>query len=293
MAYSVGRFIGEVARAGKAELNIPMYANAWLGPQPGQALPGEYPSGGPVARVMDVYRAAAPSVDILAPDIYVEDFKGTCALYARSGNPLFIPEARDQAGNLFWAIGHHAALGWSPFGIEDLNPNGQVAQAYESLSEMLPQLAEWQAAGRVEGILVVDGEKETPVRLGGYKITLSKGRGPFGGGDSNSAASGNSKTELPGAVAPGSRAMPDDTRPFAIVANTGPDEFLFIGANGDPAFEVDSPGPARVGVSAKDQGRYENGRWIAARRLNGDELFEPGLPNKRVGMLRVKLVRLE
>jgi hypothetical protein len=87
--------------------------------------------------------------------------------------------------------------------------------------------------------------------------------------------------------------MPDDTRPFAIVVNTGPDEFLFIGANGDPAFEVDSPGPTRVGVSAKDQGRYENGRWIAARRLNGDELFIPGLPNKSVGMLKVKLVRFE
>jgi hypothetical protein len=291
MAYSVGRFIGEVARAGKAELNIPMYANAWLGPQPGQALPGEYPSGGPVARVMDVYRAAAPSLDIIAPDIYVEDFQGTCALYARSGNPLFIPEARDQVGNLFWAIGHHAALGWSPFGIEDLNPNGQVAQAYESLSGLLPQLAEWQAAGKVKGILVADGEKQARVSLGGYKITLSKGRGPFGGGDS--AGSSNSKRELPGAVALDSRAMPDDTRPFTIVVNTGPDEFLFIGANGDPAFEVDSPGPTRVGVSAKDQGRYEHGRWIAARRLNGDELFIPGLPNKSVGMLKVKLVRFE
>jgi beta-galactosidase GanA len=69
MAYSVGRLIGEVAKAGRAELNIPMYANAWLGPQPGATLPGTWPSGGPVARVMDVYRAAAPSLDFLAPDI--------------------------------------------------------------------------------------------------------------------------------------------------------------------------------------------------------------------------------
>jgi len=51
MSYYIGRFIGTVAKAGKAELNIPMYANAWLGPQPGAELPGEYPSGGPVARV--------------------------------------------------------------------------------------------------------------------------------------------------------------------------------------------------------------------------------------------------
>ena len=44
------------------------------------------------SRVLDIYRAAAPSIDLFAPDIYVPDFKGTCALYARSGNPLFMPE---------------------------------------------------------------------------------------------------------------------------------------------------------------------------------------------------------
>ena len=70
MAYYVGRFMGEVAKAGKAVLNMPMYANAWLGPQPPQDLPGKSPSGGPAARVMDVYRAAAPSLDLIAPDIY-------------------------------------------------------------------------------------------------------------------------------------------------------------------------------------------------------------------------------
>ena len=65
MAYHMGRYIGDIAKAGKAELNIPMYANAWLGPQPGQELPGQWPSGGPVARMMDVYRAAAP---VIGPD---------------------------------------------------------------------------------------------------------------------------------------------------------------------------------------------------------------------------------
>src|SRR5271165_3540099 len=55
MSYYIGKYTGKVAKAGKAELNIPMYANAWLGPQPGAELPGQWPSGGPVARVMDVY----------------------------------------------------------------------------------------------------------------------------------------------------------------------------------------------------------------------------------------------
>ena len=286
MAYYMGRYINTVAEEGKAELNIPMYVNAWLGPQPKADLPGQWPSGGPVARVMDIYRAAAPSLDLFAPDIYVPDFKGTCALYNRSGNPLFIPEARDQVGNLFWALGHHAALGWSPFGVEDLNPDGQVAQAYKLLSQMLPQLAEWQAAGKVNGILVLDGEKPQPVSLGGYKISLSAGMG-FG----TEAPKPDSQTELAGGVSLGSRALSSDKRPFAIVINTAPDEFLFIGSNGDPNFAIDS-GTGKVIVSSKDEGRYENGKWVPGRRINGDEVFAPGLPKSKIGMLKVKVTRI-
>jgi Domain of unknown function (DUF5597)/Beta-galactosidase len=288
MADYIARFIGEVAKAGKAELNIPMYANAWLGPQPGQEVPGQFPSGGPVAGVLDVYRAAAPSLDFLSPDIYIEDFKGTCALYTRAGNPLFIPEARDQVGNLFWALGNDTALGWSPFGVEDLNPEGQVPQAYKLLSGFLPQLTAWQAAGKVRSLLVLDGEKPQPVSLGGYKITLSKPRvRPSDDPNQNPARA----PELPGAVSLGSRSMPNDTRPFALVVNTAPNEFLFIGANGDPTFETDSPGPPRVTVLSRDEGRYHNGTWIPGRRLNGDELFVPGLPGPNISMLKMRLLR--
>jgi hypothetical protein len=199
---------------------------------------------------------------------------------------LFIPEARDQVGNLFWAVGHHSALGWSPFGIEDLSPDGQVARAYKLLSPMLPQLAEWQAAGKVNGILITDGEKSEPVSLGGYKISLSVGMA-FGA----QAPKPDSEAELGAGVTSASRAMPSDKRPFAIVVNTAPDEFLFIGANGDPVFTSDS-GLGRVVISSRDEGLYENGKWIASRRLNGDELFQSGLPKTKVGMLKVKLVRI-
>ena len=159
MAWHYARYLQKIISEGKAELNLPMYVNAWLGPQPGELVPGDWPSGGPVARVMDVWRAGAPAVDFIAPDIYVDDFKGTCALYARSGNPLFYPEAMDRVGNLVWSIGKYSAMGVSPFGIEDLAADGQVAQAYGLLSQMLPQLAEWQAAGKVAGVLL-DGRRE-------------------------------------------------------------------------------------------------------------------------------------
>ena len=69
MAYYMGRYVNAIVTEGKAELNVPMYVNAWLGPQPKAELPGQWPSGGPVTGVMDIYRAAAPSIDLFAPDI--------------------------------------------------------------------------------------------------------------------------------------------------------------------------------------------------------------------------------
>ena len=51
MAWGFARYLGALADAGKRVKALPAYANAWLGPQPGQALPGQYPSGGPTARM--------------------------------------------------------------------------------------------------------------------------------------------------------------------------------------------------------------------------------------------------
>jgi hypothetical protein len=348
-AWYYSRYLEKVISEGKAELNIPMYVNAWLGPQPGETLPGSWPSGGPVARVMDVWRAGAPSVDLLAPDIYVQDFKGTCALYARSGNPLFIPEARDQVGNLFWALGQHSAMGWTPFGVEDLDVNGQVSKAYGLLSGMLPRLAEWQAAGKVAGVLLLDGETQQVVTMGGYKVTLTQssgGRGGRGAGagtgggrggrgvaaptDSNApagrgnaatggvatgggdgtapavadatgarsgrggqtAAAGTATTVPalgPGGVSTGSRAMPGDTRPFGLVINTAPDEFLFVGSNLRPSFSVDSSESVNIVIGSVDEGRYEKGIWVPGRRFNGDERGRNSLGSDTIGMLKIRV----
>lgn len=286
MAWHYSVYINKVILEGKAELNIPMYVNAWLGPQPGQPLPGDYPSGGPVARVIDVWRAGAPANDLLAPDIYVQDFKGVCAEYTRSGNPLWIPEARDQVGNLFWALGHHSALGWAIFGIDDLNEKSQVAKAYDILDDMLPQLAGWQAEGKVDGVLLVDGEENQVITMGGYKITISKPRqrGP-------ATETANVQTPLGlGGVTMSSRAMPDDTRPFGLVINTAPDEFLFVGSNFVPSFTADPQESAKVAIGWIDEGKYVNGNWIPGRRLNGDE-GRPSLGSGSIGLLKIRVFK--
>lgn len=254
MAWHVGRYIGKVAEAGKTELAIPMYANAWL-VQNAEQLPGGYPSGGPVSRVMDIWKAAAPQLDLLAPDIYVPDFKGVCASFTRNGNPLFIPEARASVPNLFWAIGQHAALGYSPFGIENLAEDHPLGKAYEVLGGMIPMLTKYQAEGKV--IPVMQGAERTQsISFGGYKMAIAFGGGGRGAG---------------GGAPPPATPPTQEPAGYGLIVNTAPDEFLFVGTGMTVTFATDSPGPKFAGIGIIDEGRFQGGKWIPGRRINGDE----------------------
>ena len=114
-----------------------MYVNAWLNQFPDR--PGNYPSGGPIARNKKIWRNIAKSIDVFAPDIYLSDFEGVCKEYATEGNPLFIPEARRDpvtASNAFYAFGKYGAIGFSPFGIEGLMEDTRQKQDKELLEQL-------------------------------------------------------------------------------------------------------------------------------------------------------------
>src|SRR5207248_853043 len=91
-----------VAAAGKAEYPLPMYVNAAL-IRPGYT-PGRYVSAGPLPHLIDVWRAAAPSIDLLAPDIYFPNLVEWMDKYAQFGNPLFVPEAKLDSQSPMHAI---------------------------------------------------------------------------------------------------------------------------------------------------------------------------------------------
>lgn len=72
-----------------------MYVNAALRQLLVDVGPETYASGGPSDNVIDIYQAAAPAVDIVAPDIYNRDtpsYDAAITLYSKFGNPLFVPE---------------------------------------------------------------------------------------------------------------------------------------------------------------------------------------------------------
>ncbi|GHU66563.1 beta-galactosidase [Clostridia bacterium] len=167
MAWHYASALERIAAAGKAEYPLPMYANAWLRQFPER--PGIFPSGGPTATVLTVWQIAAPSLDALAPDIYVTDFEKACADYGASGYPLLIPEARRDpvcASNAIFAIGRGALL-FSPFAIDAVVQSNEAASggvlpsipddkgydcqntalylraAYRLLSQAMPMLVEY------------------------------------------------------------------------------------------------------------------------------------------------------
>ena len=122
MGWNYARYLDQVAEAGKREYPIPMFVNAWLN-APADKGPGDYPSGGPQAHMHDIWRAGAPHLDMLCPDIYMPNFAELAARYSRSGNPLFVPESAGDihgAANAFYAIGQYKAVGYSSMGIGEL-----------------------------------------------------------------------------------------------------------------------------------------------------------------------------
>ena len=72
-AWSVARYVGQVAAAGKAVYPLPMYANAALRDPIKPGAPGSYESGGPTDNVIPIWKVAAPAIDIEAPDVYMSD----------------------------------------------------------------------------------------------------------------------------------------------------------------------------------------------------------------------------
>ena len=185
-AWTIGGYIGRVAAAGKAEYPLPMYANAWLVQSKGQKA-GDYPSGGPVAKMRDVWRAAAPAIDLLAPDIYLDDFAAVCAEYAQNGNPLFIPEAQrdDRAGlRAFYAVGQHHALGFSPFGIDSLAETNVLRDYYGVLRSLLPLIGQHQGLDTMRGFMQYRDAKRAQFNLGDFLADVDydvRGVKPGGG----------------------------------------------------------------------------------------------------------------
>lgn len=275
MAFHYAQAVEKIASAGKEILPLPMYVNAWLEQHPDRA--GEYPSGGPVAKLIPLWRKVAVSIDMACPDIYVLDFKAECENYHVKGNPLFIPEASKNAvtvSNMFYALGEHNGLGYSPFGIEDI--------LYERAEEVnITQLQELNIAVDaaydrntapylIQGYKLIQGAWERILdcrgsdRMMGYIQANPYERGcvlPMGEFDIqlDYTAANSNQTGSAGII------FPEKNGFYIIGCNT---RFKVLPPKGKNIY---------IGIPRYEEGIFENGEWKRGRILNGDEVYAMSL----------------
>lgn len=163
MAWHYASYVERMIQCGREAYNLPMYVNAAMNSR--GRKPGEYPSAGPLAHLIDIWHCAAPGIDLLAPDLYDKGFTGWTAQYKLHNNPLFIPEIRLEPNDgvrAFYVFGEHDGIGFSPFSIEDApdRPSYQLTQSYLKLKELMPLITRYQGQGAMKGLLFDQTEKE-------------------------------------------------------------------------------------------------------------------------------------
>lgn len=275
MAYYYALFVQELAKAGKEQYNIPMYLNAALNSRGRQ--PGAYPSAGPLAHLIDIWRSAAPDIDFIAPDIYDPGFVDWCKQYHTNGNPLFIPEIRLEDANaarVFYAFGEHDPMGFSPFSIEDAYTSEEypLTKSYKILHQLRPILTEKQGLGKTNGIWF-DGETtECRIERNNYIFTC---RHDYTLGWDSEAKDGSQWPES-----------------GALIIELSPKEYLVAGTGVVMTFGNNRKDNKETGIGYIDDVEFVDGKMIIKRRLNGDQNHQGRHLRIPVGQWGIQYIRL-
>lgn len=293
-AWAIGSYVGQVAAAGRAEYDLPMYANAALRDPINHQAASSYASGGPTWNVIEVWQAAAPALDFLSPDIYTRDarvYEAHLDRYARPDNALFVAETGSdvQIPRFMFSTFGRGGIGFSTFGVDYTGysnyPLGAQVITEETLTplrEVTAVFAPWQRQlaraafeGRTWGASEPDDHAEQTLDLGDWTAKVSYGRWQFGQGDMSWMG------DI--AAVPGS----DEPRGGAIIAQIEPNAFLVTGHWARVDFAAKPGGPRRM-VVRYEEGHFDaEGRWVLERIWNGDQT-DYGLNfNDRPRLLRV------
>lgn len=305
-AYHVASFVEYVAKAGKDAYDLPMTVNCWL--DKAADTPGDYPSGGPVARVHEVWDYCAPSIDVYCPDIYVPYFNKVCDRFVKGGtNPLYIPEAATHsyaAPRMAYTVGHYHAMCYSPFGFDDIGKPFSAAQGYlfgmdvtdpalktpqnfeeyaalgKILREAMPLLAERYGTTDLQAVCA-EREAEKKKSLG-----LPEDMNPMERLMAEAAATAKMIFgDLGVSVGFGGMMRPRNDG-VLLVCRTKENEVYMIGEQCDiQLFSADSE-KTNLDILRVEEGTFENGAFVPGRRFNGDEAAQ--LKLDKPGVLRLQ-----
>jgi beta-galactosidase GanA len=278
-AYSVAKYIGDIAKAGRDVYNLPMYVNNSIRDsleEPVKPWNKNFASGGPTFDVIDIYKAAAPAIDFAAPDIYSPDsrkFVATLDKFQRPDNALAVPEmsnAPEYVRYAYLVLGR-GAINFSPFGIDYADysnfplghkatdktmtePYGKIFGAFRPMER---QWAKWAYEGRTYGVAEGDDRQPQKLALKGWNATISFREWQFG-----EAQYFKDVKDLPAGT--------DKPNGGVAIAQIADNEFIIVGQHA--RVKIDSAEGKPTMWARVEEGYHDkSGKWIMERNWNGDQ----------------------
>lgn len=281
-AYALSQYIDYVAECGKKAYDIPMYINVWLGGGD-FGIPGlGYPAGGALVKVLDIWKFKTPSIDFIAPDIYVQHagtYKAMVNGYSREDNPLFVPESGAMGPNvayMFYALGAGNAIGYAIFGVESsfeldgsIRPAAMAMQENnQSLQQILPLLCQYRGTGKIHSVV-----QEENLGQANYEFERYYGCVKFAFEGRHGAGTGYR----------GRISSPAETPlPYrGLIFEVSPTEFYLVGNfhlklayKSSPARNLSTGLWAVVDFAVVEEGYFDqSGKFVVTRERNGDEVM--------------------
>jgi beta-galactosidase GanA len=318
-AYHIAIYVDEIAAAGKAVKPLPMNVNVALRNPFNPGLPGQYSSGGPTDNVIDIWKAAAPHIDMLSPDIYFRDYKAVdkvLELYSRPDNALFVAEiGNDQpfARYFFSTLGYQG-IGFAPFGMDDTDyvnyPLGtremndaaieHFAQNYRLLAPMAREWAKLSFERKVWGVAEPVDTNATNEKIWNAEATPEEQKAEA----AKNAANYTQLLDLglwDAEVTYGRHMFwidpPVGNHPSSggvLIAQLSDNEYLVTGYRARVTFKgsTELQGKKYM-IDRVEEGHYKDGQWVFERVWNGDQT-DWGLNfTSRMHLLKVRMATYE
>lgn len=281
--------IQEIVEEGEKYFSIPYIMNVSIEVNEYEAPALCYISGGPVARVLEIWKRTARGITLFGPDIYLpaeRDYRKACELYAREDNPLFIPESLNggigPAMNMLTAVADYDAVGVCCFGAESGIYHGKLlpeaehtAVSMRIISSLAPLLVRYRGTGRVHAVTQAEFSSWQYVKTSDYHITarfLSNDPKPqhYFGSRMNTAAPENAELM--------------EARGRCLIVDCGYGEFYIAGigvclsfirrpdiADRIPYAHLTSAVASQLNFLSIEEGHFEGKSWVCEYKRNGDE----------------------
>lgn len=277
-AYFYAKYIDYMSVEGKNIHPLPTYTNASVFGL--NARGKSLGAGCSIPEFFDMYRAGAPSLDILAPNSYIDQLDLLCEEYFWKGNPILIPESTIFGARALFSIGEYDAIGFSPFGIDDYIDNNtnslKISSVYKLIDNMKELIYQNIGSDMMRGVYLYPQKESQVLEMGDYQLSFSP-LIPY----TRASSQNNMESDLNKIFSSLVQQMTNTIEPCgAIVIKVSDNEFYIAGTGLNVDIKLKDPIKSNFsGILSIDDGEFVDNKFVTNRRLNGDEKkisFETG-----------------